>query len=82
MKKIKEWMQGHPCLRRALRTFVQTAVGVLAASVAQAAGMLETVDLEAVIVLAVATGLAAVMNLGEKPGEEDEDYDGSEPEGV
>lgn len=82
MKKIEQALKGHPWLYRALRTFVQTALGVLAAAVAEASGMLGELDMEAVVVMAVATGLAAVMNLGEKAEEEAKDNDGSEPEGV
>ncbi len=82
MKSIKDWFERHPWLKRALRTFVQTAAGVLAAAVAEASGMLGALDMEAVIVMAVATGLAAVMNLREKPGEEAKDDDRSEPAGI
>lgn len=60
---MKKWFEEHEWARRALRTFIQTAVGVLAAAVTEEAGILENMDLEAVIVLAVSTGLAAVMNL-------------------
>lgn len=80
METIKKWLQSHPWLRRALRTFLQTALGVLAGAVAEASGMLGDVDMEAVIVMAVATGLAAVMNLKEK--KEESADDGSEPGGV
>ena len=66
---MKKWFEEHECARRALRTFVQAAVGVLAAAVTQAAGIIEDVNVEAVIVLAVSTGLAAVMNMG-KSGDE------------
>lgn len=60
---MKQWFEKHEWARRALRTFFQAAVGVLAAAIANAAGAVESLDMEAVIVLAVATGLAAVMNL-------------------
>ena len=60
---MKAWFEKHECLRRALRTFIQTAVGVLVAAFTEAAGILENVNIEAAIVLAVSTGLAAVMNL-------------------
>lgn len=60
---MKQWFERHEWARRALRTFFQAAVGVLAAAIANAAGAVESLDVEAVIVLAVATGLAAVMNL-------------------
>ncbi len=83
MKRIKEWLQARPWLRRALRTFLQTALGVLAAALAEHTGALEGAELEAALLLAVATGLAAVMNLGEKPTQKEASGDdGSEPAGV
>ncbi len=60
---MKEWFAKHEWARRALRTFLQAAVGVLAAAAADAAGAVESIDAAAVIVLAVSTGLAAVMNM-------------------
>ncbi len=60
--KIVDWIRSHACARNALRTFVQTAVGVLVAAVINAAGVVEDIDISAVIAVAVATGLAAVMN--------------------
>ena len=65
---MKKWFDEHEWARRALRTFFQTAAGVLAAAVTETAGILENVDVEAVIVLAVSTGLAAVMNLSRGEG--------------
>ena len=61
---MKEFWNKHPWLYRAMRTFVQAAVGVIAAAITGAAGVVEDVKWQAVIVLAVSTGLAAVMNLG------------------
>lgn len=76
---MKAWFQEHECLRRALRTFFQTAVGVLVAAFTDAAGILENVNIEAALVLAVSTGLAAVMNYTK----EDDGYDdGSDSGGV
>lgn len=75
---MKAWFDKHECLRRALRTFIQTAVGVLVAAFTEAAGILENVNIEAAIVLAVSTGLAAVMNLTK--GEDT--HDGCDPDGV
>lgn len=75
---MKKWFQEHEWARRALRTFFQTAVGVIAAAVAESAGMLENMNMEAVIVVAVSTGLAAVMNLVK----ESESHDGSDTGGV
>lgn len=67
---MKQWFLEHEWARRALRTFFQAAAGVLAAAVAGAAGVTEDVNLEAVIVLAVSTGLAAVMNMTGNGGDE------------
>lgn len=75
---MKHWFETHEWARRALRTFFQTAVGVLAAAVVESAGVLEAMNLEAVVVLAVSTGLAAVMNLAK----EDRDYAGSDETGA
>ena len=60
--KIVHWVRGHTCVRSALRTFVQTAAGVLVAAVINAAGVVEDIDVSAVVAVAVATGLSAVMN--------------------
>ncbi len=75
---MKQWFQEHEWARRALRTFFQTAIGVLTAAVAESAGVLENMNIEAVIVLAVSTGLAAVMNLAKG----DTEHDGSDPGGA
>lgn len=70
--KIVEWVRSHECARYALRTFVQTAAGVLVAAVINAAGVVKDIDMDAVIAVAVATGLSAVMNRqrGQKSDEE------------
>lgn len=62
-------------MRYALRTFVQTAVGVLVAAVISAAGVIKDIDISAVIAVAVATGLSAVMNRqrGQKSADEESD---------
>lgn len=60
---MKKWFEEHEWARRALRTFFQAAAGVLTAALANVSGVAESLDVEAVIILAVATGLAAVMNL-------------------
>ncbi len=65
---MKAWFAKHEWALRALRTFIQAAAGVLAAAATGAAGMTEE-NLQAAVVLAVSTGLAAVMNLG-KDGQE------------
>ncbi len=82
---MREWLSCHECLRRALRTFLQAAVGVAVAAVISAAGVVRDIDVSAVIALAVATGLAAVMNRGsgQTDGEkEDTEDDGSDEDGV
>ena len=61
---MKDFFEKHPGLYRAMRTFFQAAVGVVAAAIAGAAGIVEDVNWQAVIVLAVSTGLAALMNMG------------------
>lgn len=82
--KIKQWLACHECLRRALRTFLQAAVGVAVAAVINAAGVVSSIDISAVVALAVATGLAAVMNRESAAArdEEDTDDDGSDEDGV
>lgn len=75
---MKAWFEKHEWVRRALRTFVQTAAGVLIAAFTEAAGVVESVNMEAAIVLAVSTGLAAVMNLTK----EDKAHDGCDESGV
>lgn len=81
--KLREWIGCHECVRRALRTFIQAAAGVAVAAVINAAGVVESIDISAVVALAVATGLAAVMNR-EKAAEEkeDTDNDGSDEGGI
>ena len=66
---MKRWLQEHEWARRALRTFFQAAAGVLAAAVTSAAGVVEDVNVKAAIVLAVSTGLAAVMNMTRNGGD-------------
>lgn len=61
---MKAWFEKHEWARRALRTFFQAAAGVLAAAVTEAAGVAENINVQAAVVLAVSTGLAAVMNMG------------------
>ncbi len=65
-------------LRRALRTFVQAALGCIAADLAAAAAGIARGEgaREIVVVLAasaVAAGIAAVMNLPKKDNKEDKD---------
>lgn len=76
--KIRDWLGCHECVRRALRTFIQTAVGVAVAAVINAAGVIDSIDVSAVVVLAVATGLAAVMNRESGADKEDTNDDGSD----
>lgn len=79
---MKNWLRCHECVRRALRTFLQTAVGVAVAAVINAAGVVESIDVSAVVALAVATGLAAVMNREKAAEKEDTESDGSDADGV
>lgn len=80
---MKQWFSCHECVRRALRTFLQAAVGVAVAAVINAAGVIRDINVSAVVALAVATGLAAVMNRGgDGSGGEDEDDDGSDENGI
>lgn len=57
------WLKKHEALYRALRTFAQAAIGVITAKLMESGGVIDGGALEAVVVLAVATGLAAVMNI-------------------
>lgn len=68
---MKDLAKKHPALYRAIRTFFQSAVGVIAAAITAASGLIEDVQWQAVIVLAVSTGLAAVMNLNDGGGTDD-----------
>ena len=61
---MKDFAKNHPALYRAIRTFFQAFVGVVAAAITAASGVVDKVEWQAVIVLAVSTGLAAVMNMG------------------
>lgn len=61
---MKKFWEKHPGLYRAMRTFFQAFVGVIAAAIAGVSGIVEDVNWQAVIVLAVSTGLAALMNMG------------------
>lgn len=81
--KLGEWLKCHECVRRALRTFLQTAVGVAVAAVINASGVVESIDISAVVALAVATGLAAVMNRERaSQDKEDTEDDGSDEGGI
>lgn len=53
----------YPALYRALRTFFQAFIGVVVAAIANACGIVDDINWQAVIVLAVSTGLAALMNI-------------------
>ena len=53
-----------PCVKRAIRTFIQTAVGYIAVNVATTDLTVKSAAL-GLAVSAVAAGLAAVMNLKE-----------------
>lgn len=80
---MKKWLSCHECMRRALRTFLQAAAGVAVAAVINAAGVVSSIDISAVVALAVATGLAAVMNRGATAQDrEDAEDDGSDENGI
>lgn len=66
---MKDFPKRHPAIYRALRTFFQAFVGVVAAAITAASGVVEDVQWQAVIVLAVSTALAAVMNMGGGPSD-------------
>ena len=53
-----------PCVKRAIRTFIQTAVGYIAVNVAATDLTVKSAAL-GLAVSAIAAGLAAVMNLKE-----------------
>ncbi len=54
-----------PCIKRAIRTFIQTAVGYIAVNVAATDLTVKSAVL-GLLVSAVSAGLAAVMNLRER----------------
>lgn len=66
---MKEFFEKHEWLYRALRTFLQAAIGVIAAAIAGASGIVDDINWQGVIVLAVSTGAAALMNAGGTPDE-------------
>lgn len=70
---MKEFWNKHQMLYRVMRTFFQAAMGVVVSAVASVSGAVEDVRWQAVIVLAVSTGLAAVMNAPWLQGGEEED---------
>lgn len=74
---MKSWFQKHDWVRRALRTFMQAAFGVIVAAISSASGVVENINVQAVIVLAFSTGLAAVMNLpwGKNASEEENTHE-------
>lgn len=68
---IKEIIKKEP-VRRAIRTFIQTAVGAIVAAVTSRAGIVSCAEWKTIILLAVSTGMGAVMNL-HPPALTDED---------
>lgn len=66
---MKTFFEKHEWIYRAMRTFFQAAIGVIAAAIAGVSGVVEDINWQAVIVLAVSTGAAALMNIGGKPNE-------------
>ena len=78
MSKIKICLK-KPCLKRALRTFIQTALGYVITNVTLTFGGIDFNDGDVVknaliglAVAAVAAGASAVMNLKEGKDKEDE----------
>lgn len=61
---MKDFFEKREWIYRAMRTFFQAAVGVIVAIIAGASGIVEDVNWQAAIVLAVSTGAAALMNMG------------------
>lgn len=61
---MKRFFKRHEWLYRAMRTFFQAAIGVVAAAIAGVSGIVEDINWQGVIVLAVSTGAAALMNMG------------------
>lgn len=59
---MKTFFEQHEWLYRALRTFLQAAIGVVVAAIAGASGIVDNINWQGVIVLAVSTGVAALMN--------------------
>ena len=68
---MKQWFINHNCewLYRGIRTFMQAAIGVIAGAIINASGVLNDVNWERVIAVAVATGLGVLMNIN--PAESD-----------
>ena len=69
MSKMKICLK-KPCLKRAFRTFIQTALGYVITNVTLALGGLDFNDGDAVA--AVAAGASAVMNLKEGEDKDNE----------
>ena len=59
---MNEFWKKHEMLYRVMRTFFQAAMGVIVAAIANASGIVDDINWQGVIVLAVSTGLAAIMN--------------------
>ena len=59
---MKSFFDKHEWFYRAMRTFLQAAIGVVAAAIASVSGVVDDINWQAVIVLAVSTGAAALMN--------------------
>ena len=78
MKKVKVYLERHEALRRALRTFMQVALGIVTTAVINALGVLRDIEWQSVIVLAVATGAAAAMNMNADHPPDSTEYDEAE----
>lgn len=60
---MKNFFENNEWIYRAARTFFQAAIGVVVASIAGASGIVDNINWQGVIVLAVSTGVAALMNI-------------------
>lgn len=63
IKEIKSFLKSHETLRRALRTFVQVAVGIIVSAVSERYGLVSGDDWKAIMTLAISSGLATAMNI-------------------
>ena len=65
---MKKWLTREP-VKRAIRTFMQTAAGYIAANIAVAVADMENNNaIKALFAAAVAAGIAAVMNMDNQNG--------------
>ena len=80
---MKQWFINHNCewLYRGVRTFLQAAIGVIAAAIVNALNSGVDINWERVIAVAVATGLGVLMNISPSGSDQIEsDIGGNEDE--